>query len=103
MNTTKLKKNDQIQIVHGKERGKKGKILRLDRKEGRVFIEGLNMVKKAMRKSKENQQGGIATIESPIHMSNVMIVCRKCGPTRIGFSGNGKEKTRECRKCGEQL
>ena len=103
MNRTKLKKNDQVQVQNGKEKGKQGKVLRIDRDGGRLYIEGLNMVKKAMKKTKENQQGGIATIEAPIQLSNVMIVCRKCGPTRIGYKVSDGTKSRVCRKCGEQL
>ena len=103
----RLKKNDQVRILTGRESGKQGKVLRIDTKSGKVYIEGRNMVKKAMKKTKQNQQGGIASIEAPIHISNVMIVCRKCGPTRIGYKvagkDDGKEKVRICRKCGEQL
>ena len=99
----KLRKNDQVRVVTGKERGKQGKILQIDRKNNRVVIEGLNMVKKAMRKSKTNQKGGIAEIEAAIHISNVQMICRKCGPTRIGFKLDSKDKNRICRKCGEQL
>jgi large subunit ribosomal protein L24 len=79
MEKCKLRKNDQVRIVTGKEKGKQGKILRIDRAADRVYIDGLNMVKKAMRKTKQNQKGGIAEIEAPIHLSNVMIICRKCG------------------------
>jgi large subunit ribosomal protein L24 len=103
MEKCKLRKNDQVRIVTGKEKGKQGKILRIDRAADRVYIDGLNMVKKAMRKTKQNQKGGIAEIEAPIHLSNVMILCKKCGPTRIGFAEKGKTKARICRKCGEQL
>jgi large subunit ribosomal protein L24 len=103
MAKTKLKKNDQIRIIAGKERGKQGKILQIDRSKGRVVIEGLNMVKKAVRPSRRNQKGGIIEVEAAIDLSNVMIICKKCGPTRIGFQGSGREKLRVCRKCGENL
>ena len=103
MNQTKIRKNDQVQVLCGKEKGKQGKVLRIDRSGGRIYIEGLNMVKKAMKKTKENQQGGIASIEASIHISNVMIVCRKCGPSRIGYREADGKKTRVCRKCGDQL
>jgi large subunit ribosomal protein L24 len=99
----KLKKNDEVMVVTGKEKGKQGKILSIDVKKGRVIIEGLNMVKKAMRKTQKNPKGGIAEIESSISISNVMIVCKKCGPSRIGFEIKGNAKNRVCRKCGEQL
>jgi large subunit ribosomal protein L24 len=103
MQKSKLKKNDEVMIRTGKEKGKQGKILSIDGKNGRVIIEGLNMVKKAMRKTQKNQKGGIAEIEASIAISNVMIVCKKCGPSRIGFATKGKTKNRVCRKCGEQL
>lgn len=103
----RLQKNDQVKILTGKESGKQGKVLRVDGKSGKVYIEGRNMVKKAMKKTKQNQQGGIASIEAAIHVSNVMIVCRKCGPTRVRYkvaaNEDSKEKVRICRKCGEQL
>lgn len=103
MSATKLKKEDLVQVIAGKERGKQGKILSIDREAGRAVVEGLNMVKKAMKKRKQNDRGGIAEIEAPIHASNLMIVCRKCGPTRIGYKIAGDEKQRVCRKCGDAL
>jgi large subunit ribosomal protein L24 len=104
MAKSKLKKNDDVVVIQGKEKGKHGKILNIDHLRGRVIIEGLNMVKKAMRKTQKNQKGGIAEVEAPIHISDVMIVCRKCGPTRAGYRIDSKgSKSRICRKCGEQL
>jgi len=99
----KLKKDDQVQIIAGKERGKSGKILKVDRDKGRVLIQGLNMVKKARKARKQDEKGGIIEIEAPVHVSNVMIVCKKCGPTRIGYKIEKDQKTRICRKCGEAL
>jgi len=103
MEKFKLKKNDEVRIIAGREKGKQGKILTIDHKKKRVFVEGLNLVKKAMKKTQQNQKGGIAEIESPLHISNVMIICKKCGPTRIGYKVDGQKKNRVCRKCGEQL
>jgi len=103
MNRCKLKRNDQVRVVTGREKGKQGKILSIDRKNDRVYVEGLNMVKKAMRRTRENQKGGIVEVEAPLAISNVMIVCRKCGPTRVGYQIKGQSKARICRKCGEQL
>ncbi len=101
--TTKLRKEDLVQVVAGKDRGKRGKIIRIDREKGRVIVGGCNMVKKAMKKRKQTDRGGITEIEAPINLSNVMIVCRKCGPTRIGYKIEGDTKKRVCRKCGEAL
>ncbi len=101
---SKLRKNDTVKIIAGKDRGKTGRVVRFDREEKRVVVEGLNMVKKAVRpKQQKNQKGGINSVEAPIPVSNVMIVCKKCGPTRVGFQVRDDGKIRVCRKCGEQL
>jgi large subunit ribosomal protein L24 len=100
---TKLKKEDLVQVIAGKERGKQGKIVNMDAGKGRAIVEGLNMVKKAMKKRKQNDRGGITEIEAALDASNLMIVCKKCGPTRIGYKFEGTTKHRVCRKCGETL
>jgi large subunit ribosomal protein L24 len=99
----KLKKDDNVQVIAGKEKGKQGKLLKINRDSGRVIVAGLNMVKKAMKKRKQNDRGGIEEIEAAIDASNVMIVCKKCGPTRVGIKMAGDDKQRVCRKCGEVL
>ena len=99
----KIKKNDQVQIMTGKDRGKSGRVLRVDRDRGRVVVEGLNMVKKAIRPRGQNQKGGITSLEAPLAISNIQILCKKCGPTRIGLRTEKDQKVRFCKKCGEQL
>ena len=106
----KIRKEDSVEIIAGKDKGKKGRILKILRDKDRVVVEGLNMVKKAQKRRNQQDRGGIAEIPAPIHASNVMIVCKKCGPTRIGFKTSDKDaktgkpvKTRFCRKCGEAL
>ena len=99
----KLKKDDLVQVTTGKEKGKSGKILKIDREKGKVLVAGLNMVKKARTPRRQGEKGGIVDIEAPIDISNVMIVCKKCGPTRIGIEGTGDKKVRKCKKCGEVL
>ncbi|MDR0448568.1 MAG: 50S ribosomal protein L24 [Treponema sp.] len=106
----KLKKEDTVQIIAGKDRGKRGRILKILRDKDRVVVEGLNMVKKAKKRRSQQDRGGIVEIEAALHASNVMIICKKCGPTRIGIKlgsldpKTGKmRKTRSCRKCGEAL
>jgi large subunit ribosomal protein L24 len=99
----KLKKEDNVQIIPGKDKGKRGRVLKILRDKDRVVVEGANLVKKAMKKRKQSDRGGIVEIEAAVHSSNVMIVCKKCGPTRIGFKIDGEHKTRVCRKCGEAL
>lgn len=99
----KVRKDDQVQIIVGKDRGKSGRILKVDRDRGRVVIAGLNMVSKAVRPRSQNEKGGIIQVEAPLHISNVMIMCRKCGPTRVGYRFEGENKVRFCKKCGEAL
>ena len=103
MTKFKLRKDDLVQVIAGKNRGKQGKIIRIDSAKGRAIVAGINMVKKAMRKRNQNDRGGIVEIEAPLQLSNLMIVCKKCGPTRIGYKITGDTKARVCRKCGEAL
>jgi large subunit ribosomal protein L24 len=99
----KLRKEDLVQVIAGKDKGKQGKIVNIDQAKGRAVVEGVNMVKKAMKKRKQTDRGGIVEIEAAIAISNLMIVCKKCGPTRIGYKIEGDAKKRVCRKCGEAL
>ncbi|KPJ61527.1 MAG: 50S ribosomal protein L24 [Deltaproteobacteria bacterium DG_8] len=98
-----VKKDDQVMVMVGKERGKTGKILRVVPKKERVIVEKVNFVKRHTRPSAHQRQGGILEKEAPIHVSNVMIVCTKCNsPVRVGHKAleDGK-KVRYCKKCGE--
>ena len=99
----KLRKEDQVQVVAGKDKGKQGKVIQINREKGRAIVAGCNMVKKAQKKRKQTDRGGIMEIEAAIAISNIMIICRKCGPTRIGYKIEGDAKKRVCRKCGEAL
>lgn len=102
---SKLKNGDQVRIVSGRSRGREGRVLRLDRRRGRVWVEGANMVKKAVKSKNPNQpqQGGLTDVEASVSWASVMIVCRRCGITRIGYEVHTEEKVRVCRKCGESL
>ncbi|PIQ96433.1 MAG: 50S ribosomal protein L24 [Nitrospinae bacterium CG11_big_fil_rev_8_21_14_0_20_56_8] len=100
-----LKKDDIVQVVAGKERGKKGKVLALLADEGRVTIEKLNMLKRHMKGDGKTRQPGIVEKEGKIHISNVLVVCDKCGKgVRIKRKklDDGK-RVRVCRKCGEVI
>jgi len=97
----RVKKNDEIKVIAGKDKGKNGRVLKVDGVAGRVLVEGVNMVKKTLRKRKQNDRGGIIEVESPLHISNVMIVCKKCGPVRTGYKFVADKKVRVCKKCGE--
>ena len=99
----KLKKEDTVEIIAGKDKGKRGRILKILREKDRIIVEGANIVKKAKRRKSKQDRGGIIELEAAIHSSNLMIVCKKCGPTRIGCKIDGDVKTRVCRKCGEAL
>ncbi|MCL2801311.1 MAG: 50S ribosomal protein L24 [Treponema sp.] len=99
----KLKKEDTVEVIAGKDKGKRGKILKIQRDTDRIVVEGVNMVKKAKKKRKQSDRGGIVEIEAAIHSSNLMIVCKKCGPCRIGNKLDGEKRVRVCRKCGEAL
>lgn len=100
---TKLIKGDQVQVITGKDKGKKGRVLRVDRLSGKIIVEGLNLVKKTQRPKKQSDKGGIIEIESSLPISNVMVICKRCGPTRLGIRVERTFKTRFCRKCGEVL
>jgi large subunit ribosomal protein L24 len=100
----KLKKGDKVMVIAGKDRGKSGKILRSFPRENRVLVEGVNIVKRHTRPTQRNPQGGIVERESPIHISNVMLVCPRCNqPTRVGRKITSEGKLRVCKKCGEEI
>lgn len=99
----KIRKDDMVEIIAGKDKGKRGNIVRVLRDKDRVIVSGANLVKKAMKKRSQQDRGGISEIEAPLHISNVAIVCKKCGPTRIGYKIDGDKKIRVCRKCGDAL
>jgi large subunit ribosomal protein L24 len=102
-----LKKNDNVKVIAGRDRGKTGRILDVDTSTGRILVEKVNVVKRHTKKNPQKQiAGGIAEKEAPIAVSNVMIVCAKCGPARIGHHvteapGGKSKRTRICRKCGQ--
>lgn len=80
-----IKKNDQVMVIAGKDKGKAGKVLKVFPEEQRVIVENINIMKKAQRRTQENQQGGFLEVESPIHISNVMLLDKKVNkPTRFG-------------------
>jgi len=105
MKKFKIKTGDYVQVMSGKDRGKKGKVLKVLRDKDRVIVEGLNIVTKRVKPTAENPQGGLVEKEAPIHISNVMLVDPKTGkPTRVGyrFDENGN-KIRYAKKSGEQI
>jgi large subunit ribosomal protein L24 len=100
---TRLRKNDQVVVIAGKDKGKTGRILRIEADRGRVLVEGINMIKKAVRKKSQQDRGGIIEVEAPLSLSNVMAVTKDGKPSRIGFSESGGKRVRVLKKTGEQI
>ena len=105
MKNNHIKVNDQVIVISGNEKGKKGKVLSVDHENGRVIVEGINMATKHKKPRRQGEAGGIIHQEAALNISNVMHICKKCGqPTRIGYTvladGN---KVRVCKKCNENF
>ncbi|MFC1770071.1 50S ribosomal protein L24 [Nitrospirota bacterium] len=101
----KIKKEDTVVVISGRDKGKRGRVLGLDTVKGRILVESVNMIKKHMKPNEQHKQGGIVDKEAMLHVSNVMLVCPKCDkPTRIGNSilEDGR-KLRACKKCEEVI
>ncbi|MFC1931670.1 50S ribosomal protein L24 [Chloroflexota bacterium] len=101
----KIRKNDTVMVIAGKDKGKKGKVRFAYPKNKRVLVEGVNFIKKHSRAKRQARQTGIIDLEASINVSNVMLLCEKCNrPTRIGFRflEDGR-KVRFCRSCNEVI
>ena len=100
-----IKKDDQVIVISGNEKGKKGKVLSVDHENGRVIVEGLNMATMHKKPRRQGETGGIIQQEAALNMSNVMHICKKCGkPTRIGYTVlKDGSKVRVCKKCNENF
>lgn len=101
----RIKKNDIVAVMTGKDKGKRGKILEIFPDRSRALVENINLVKKARRRTQENQKGGLVEIEASISMSNLMLICKQCDkPTRFRVSVlKDGSKIRECKKCGAAI
>ncbi|MBT8365576.1 MAG: 50S ribosomal protein L24 [Deltaproteobacteria bacterium] len=100
-----IKKDDKIKVIAGKDKGKIGKVLNVNRKKSGLLVEKINIVKRHSKPTQQNRQGGIVEKEMPIQWSNVMVMCSKCvTPARVKMQRleDGK-KVRICVKCGEAL
>ncbi|MCI6552297.1 MAG: 50S ribosomal protein L24 [Lachnospiraceae bacterium] len=102
MSTMKIKKGDTVKVIAGKDNGKEGKVVSIDRKKGRVLVEGVNMITKHAKPAAAGQNGGIVQKEAPIDLSNVMYV-HKGKPTRIGFRFENDKKVRFAKSTGEVI
>lgn len=101
----RVRKNDDVVVIAGKDKGKRGKVLRVIPDKGRVVVAGVNVVTKHVKPTRQNQRGGIERREAPIHLSNVMVADPKSGePTRVGFKVlESGQKVRVAKKSGEQI
>jgi large subunit ribosomal protein L24 len=100
-----IRRNDQVEVITGKDKGRSGKVLRVNPDSGRVVVEKINIIKRHTKPSMANQQGGILEKEAAIHVSNVMLICVKCAkPVRVGSKVlEDGTKERVCKKCGEAI
>jgi large subunit ribosomal protein L24 len=101
----KIKRNDQVQVLTGKDRGRRGEVRQVVAEQDRAIVTGVNMMKKHQRSGGPERPGGIIDMEAPIQMSNLAVVCRSCdAATRVGFRvlEDGR-KVRFCKKCNEAI
>ena len=99
-----VKTNDTVVILTGKDKGKQGKVLAVSPKEGKIIVEGCNMIKKHVKPRKMGDKGGIVDAESAMYACKAMLVCPKCGkPTRVAHKIAAEGKVRLCKKCGETI
>lgn len=100
----KLKRGDTVQVIQGKDRGKRGKILRVLAEDGRVVVERVNFIKRHVKPTQRNPQGGVIEREAGIHVSNVKLVCPSCGQAaRVGVRAEADGRVRFCKKCHNQV
>jgi large subunit ribosomal protein L24 len=100
----RIKKGDTVQVMQGKEAGKRGKVMRVLADEERVVVERVNFIKRHVRPSQKTPQGGVIEREASMHISSVQLVCPGCGqPARVGVRMEGEDKVRYCKKCNVQV
>ena len=100
----RVKKGDTVEVVQGKENGKRGKVLHVLAAEERIIVERVNFIKRHIRPSKKQPQGGVIEREASMHISNVKLVCPSCNQAvRVGVRMEGEDKIRYCKKCNVQV
>ncbi len=100
----KIKKGDKVLVISGKWKGKVGKVLKSFPKEGKVLVEGVNLVKKHVRPRRGGEKGKIIVLPKPIAVCKVKLLCPTCQkPTRVGFRFEGDQKVRYCKKCNATI
>lgn len=99
-----IKKGDKVKVLAGKDKGAEGIVIAAQPSNQRVTVEKVNMMKKAMRPTQANPEGGISTVEAPINVSNVMLICPSCKEaTRVSIKREDGKKVRVCKKCGADI
>lgn len=103
-NKMRIKKGDKVIVISGKDKGASGPVMRAIPENRKVIVEKIAVAKKAQRPTRENPQGGIISIEKPIHVSTVQLVCPKCNkPTRVSMHVTEGKKVRQCKKCNKDI
>ena len=99
-----IRKDDTVIVLSGKDKGKKGKVLSVNPKDGKLVAEGINVASRHRKPRKQGEEGGILKIETPIYACKVQVVCPTCGKaTRVAHKIEGDKKVRVCKKCGAAL
>lgn len=100
----KIKTGDKVIVLSGKDKGKTGKVISADPKNGKVIVEGVSVATKHQKPKKKGQDGGIMKVETPVYVSKVQLVCPKCDKSvRVGYKYVADKKLRVCRKCGAEI
>lgn len=98
----KIKTNDQVTIINGKEKGKTGKVIQVFPVENKIVVEGAHVIKKHLRAKSQTEKGQIIELSAPLAVAKVMLNCPKCSkPTRVGYKLDGSVKKRVCKQCGQ--
>ena len=98
-----IKKNDTVKVLSGREKGKTGKVIAVNRKNDTVIVSDVNMVSKSLRRKNEQDKGGIIRVEAPLHVSNVALMAKDGKPTRVGFRIENGKKVRYSKRTNEVL
>jgi len=97
-----IKKNDLVEVISGEEKGRRGRVLEIDREKRTAIVEGINLVKKHQRARSQTQPSGIVTKPAPVHISNLVLICPKCGKkVKVKREKIEKRRVRICKECGE--
>lgn len=104
MNKVHVKTGDEVIVINGKYNGQKGKVLAVSPAEGKVIVEGINIITKHVKPRRMGEVGGLVKAESALYADKVQLICPECGkPTRVGHEGKGKDKVRVCKKCNAKF